>query len=169
MVICASLATLAEVLLGRLSWPPALGALGSTLALLFLWLYPESARRYGLGIAFLAFVGTASALNLSGSHAERGFYEAAAQVIPVLFLALAVEARFSIIGKTDADAYLQLGTIYALGIGEFASLSALASDKPGGEAFSIVAGALVAAAVAVAIFAVTRDIKDDGSTGSKNA
>jgi hypothetical protein len=153
-----AIGVLIEVLLGRMGWTTALGVFVFSLFLISLWLFPELCRRYGLGIAFVVFAATASILK--GSHAERGFYEAAAQVIPVLFLALAVEARFSIIGKTDTDTYLRLAAIYALGIGEFGSLSALATDKPGGETFAIVAGALMAVAVAVAIFAVTRGLED---------
>jgi len=60
-----------------------------------------------------------------------GFYSTAAQVIPVLFLALIVEQRFFEPAKEALDPVLDLLVVSMFILGETLALWALAGGKPG--------------------------------------
>jgi hypothetical protein len=115
---------------GGISWLGALAIFGFLVAFGIVQGFPDLPREWDSFLSVVAFVVVAMALG--GSHARMQFYEVAAQVIPVLFLALAVQSRFSIIGQFEPDQRLRLLTVCALVVGEFTSLSALSSGKPGG-------------------------------------
>lgn len=86
------------------------------------------------------------------------FYEAAAQIIPVLFLAMAVGSRLlSLSGREEVERRVRIVLIYAFVIGEWYSLDALASGEPGESAFSFVVAALAAAGAVVIAEVVGRE------------
>jgi len=91
-----------------------------------------------------------------GDSARMAFYVASAQVIPVLFVALAVESRFGLIGSVEVDQRATLVTALALGIGGFETLRVLAQGHADTQSFSIVAGSLAAAAVSLILSALAR-------------
>jgi len=84
------------------------------------------------------------------------FYEAAAQIIPILFLALALEARAFSPERHRSEPERRLAVIFAaaLLVAGFEVLKALAEGKAAAADFQIVASALAAATTAIAIPAI---------------
>jgi hypothetical protein len=101
----------------------------------------------------LAFI--AVALMLHGKYAHQAFYEAAAQIIPVLFLALAVTSRLSMLGAPlVADQNARMAIVIALVFGEAASIQALAEGDSRPFSFGVVIGSMLAATVPLIIHAI---------------
>jgi hypothetical protein len=88
-------------------------------------------------------------------HASLSFDEVAAQVIPVLLLALALEARFFRLHRIrePLDLAAALFTMLVLGCGEFYALQGIADNRP--EHAGLIGGAIAAGFVAVAVAALT--------------
>ena len=110
----------------------------------------ERVERYrsalAFGFAVLAYLVAVWIAPATGGSME--FYEAAAQVIPVLVLALAVEAQaFSLRG--DFQAITGLVTLYALAWGEYEALRAVFYHAPASP--KVVVGAISAGFVAAAV------------------
>ena len=84
------------------------------------------------------------------------FYEAAAQIIPILFLALALEARAFSPERHRSEPERRVAVVMAasLLIAGFEMLKALAEGKAEAAQFDIVAAALAAATTAIAIPAI---------------
>jgi hypothetical protein len=144
--------------LGAYPWFIGLLVVAITLIFALIQARPDIVRDLNFLVAIGVFGVAVYALD--GHHAEKAFYEIAAQVLPVLFLALAVESRLSVIGQEETEQRLRLILIYALGIGEVTSLVVLATGQDGNNSLGYVAGALAAATVSVVTFAVTSGIDD---------
>jgi hypothetical protein len=80
------------------------------------------------------------------------FFDACAQLIPVLVLVLAIEGRFFAGPRFRAP--LVLVTVAVLGVAEFFSLRAIATERTSIDVFSFVGGALVVAFVSVTLLAI---------------
>jgi hypothetical protein len=113
------------------------------------------------------FVSLAAALavtailpNVTKRTGNGAFYEAAAQIIPVLILALAITLRFG--EKRDAfpaDAYelaFAVGGAVVLGLGEFDSLQSIARGSGGSHAFAAACAAMTYGFLAVLLAAIGR-------------
>lgn len=100
---------------------------------------------------YLAVIGWTIAVTALGDDtAAEPFYLAAAQLLPVVFLASAIEtSRFSIRGRDEPDRRVRLVLIYATVLGEAYCLDALASGKPASRAFAIVVASVVAVSIAL--------------------
>jgi hypothetical protein len=100
---------------------------------------------------YLAVIGwTVTVIALGSDTAAEPFYLAAAQLLPVVFLASAIEtSRFSIRGRDEPDRRVRLVLIYATVLGEAYCLDALASGKPSSRAFAIVVASLVAVSISL--------------------
>ena len=85
------------------------------------------------------------------------FYEAAAQIVPILFLALALDARAFSPERHRSEPERRLAVIFAaaLLLAGFQVLKALAEGKAEAADFQLVAAALAAATTALAIPAIT--------------
>lgn len=108
--------------------------------------YPEVLRP---GVFVLAITaGLTTAFVLADTRAGTQFYATTAQVIPVLFLALAVQIRGVVSDRAKPEELRRAPavTAIALVLGEYESLRAL-SDGAAKADFGIVVGALVAAGV----------------------
>jgi hypothetical protein len=119
--------------------------------------WPREVHENGLYLALMSFVGCVVVLGSLQRTAHQGFYAATAQIIPLLFLAMAVGSRLSLLGLQEPDRRVRIVLIYALILGEGYSLDALASGSPGDQTFGIVVGALVAAAVVIVSEIVGRE------------
>lgn len=89
--------------------------------------FPEEIANWSLLIGALAFV--IVDMIVGDAQARMPFYEAAAQINPVLFVALAVSARLSLIGKPEPERRTALIVIYALILGEAQCLYVLATGR----------------------------------------
>ena len=112
-------------------WVIGAAVLGMTLGMVNAAVSAERVERYlsalPLGLAVLAYLVAVWIAPATGG--SMAFYEAAAQVIPVVVLALAVEARaFSLRG--DFQALTGLVTLYALAWGEYEALRAVFYHAP---------------------------------------
>jgi hypothetical protein len=114
----------------------------------------ENAFYIAIAVYFAAFYVVGDA------DAELGFYEAAAQIIPVLFLAMAVGSRLlSLTGREEVDRRVRLVLIYTFVLGEWYSVDAIAAGKAREWAFAFVVAALSAAGAVVIAEVVGRDEK----------
>jgi O-antigen ligase len=105
---------------------------------------------------FLPIVAFALVSQLAGEpRASRPFDEVAAQVIPVLLLALALEARFFRLHRIrePLDLAAALFTMLVLGCGEFYAFQGTLANRP--EHAGLIGGAVAAGFVAVAVAALT--------------
>lgn len=117
-----------------------------------------------LGCPFLGFLG--SAYFLGGHHADVAYFETVAQVIPILIVALAIEARYLTprkqLTKMIADFYgghqwvgttlTILYTFIAFGLivfSEGVALNAIASQDPDPSALELTTGGLAAGMIAL--------------------
>jgi hypothetical protein len=159
-VFALLLVTVVFPVLGAYPWFVGLLMVALTLVFSLIQARPDVLR----DLNFLVAIGVFGAVvyALQGHHAETAFYEVAAQVLPVLFLALAVESRLSIIGQNETEQRLRLVLIYALGIGEVTSLVVLVTGHDGDNSLGYVAGALAAATISVVTYAVTSGMDDNG-------
>jgi hypothetical protein len=126
----------------------ALATLGMLVVFAVVSLWPkevhENAFYIAIAIYFVAFFVVGKA------DAELEFYEAAAQIIPVLFLAMAVGSRLlSLTEREEVDRRVRIVLIYAFVLGEWYSLDAIAAGKARESAFSFVVAALSAAGAVV--------------------
>ena len=131
-------------------WVIGAAVLGMTLGVVNAAVSAERVERYlsalAFGFAVLAYLVAVWIAPATGGSME--FYEAAAQVIPVLVLALAVEAQaFSLRG--DFQAITGLVTLYALAWGEYEALRAVFYHAPANP--RVVVGAISAGFVAAAV------------------
>ena len=141
-------------------WLSLLAVLAGTAVFTVVANWPREVHENGLYIALMSFMGCVIVLGSLDRTAQQGFYSATAQVIPLLFLAMAVGSRLSLLGLQEPDRRVRIVLIYALILGEGSSLDALASGHSGRQTFGIVVGALVAAAVAIVSEIVGRDDED---------
>jgi hypothetical protein len=138
-----------------------LGVLGALLIFWAVSLWPRWIHENAVYIGLVAWFATF--YYVGSSTANQPFYEAVAQIIPVLFLALAVGSRFSLLGKVEPDRRVIIVTIYLLALGEWNALDALASGTPRGNAFAYVAASVAAVAVVVIGQFVGQDEESGGS------
>jgi hypothetical protein len=143
---------LAFPLVGVCSWLIGLGAGWGFFIASVTVVSPELLEKLGFVLAAVGWY--LVTVLLHDASAEPVFYEAAAQVIPTLFIALAIEARFSAEDQTFNQQLLRVGVVLALVAGEIGSLYALATSDPVGGTFGWVAGALAGAAVAAVVAAL---------------
>lgn len=104
--------------------------------------------------------GTVTRVNFSQS-----FFETAAQLIPVLFLAMVVEERLQPdADETAGDRVTRSWLLALLVIGEITALSVVAGGlAPSKGVGSMVAGAMLFAAFLLAVPVVNRELKDGRS------
>jgi hypothetical protein len=109
-------------------------------------------------LAIKAFLLT---LVLTENHeAGAAFHSAAAQVIPILVLALALEARMLGLRMQDhIDRGLSLPVLAFIGLGEYKALAALVADEP--APIDQVSGAIAAGFVAVVLTGLIGTIDPD--------
>jgi hypothetical protein len=84
-----------------------------------------------------------------------GFYSAAAQVIPVLLLAIALELRLRPKRAGEGDIGLVLIAMAVLGLGEFYALHSVEQGEGTMNGFSTTVGALVTGTVALVLIAMS--------------
>lgn len=96
---------------------------------------------------------------------SESFFEVAAQLIPVLFLAMVVEGRFQQeADETPGDRVVRSWLLALLVLGEVIALSVVAGRlNPSRGTGSIVAGAMLLAAFLLTVPALNRELKDDRS------
>jgi hypothetical protein len=96
---------------------------------------------------------------------SESFFEVAAQLIPVLFLAMVVEERFQPDAEeTPGDRVIRSWLLALLVLGEVISLSVVAGGlNPSKGTGSIVAGAMLLAAFLLTVPVLNRELKDDRS------
>lgn len=118
-----------------------------------IYLYPARARRYSGEIAFGAAI--VMFLLTPSSTTQREFYAVAAQVVPVLFLALAVEQRAFQVRPEMDESERHFITFPAVGLllAGAESFRALL-DRPEKASLQLVTSGLVLGAVALFIRAV---------------
>jgi len=131
-------------------WIIGATVLGMTLGVVNAAVSAERVERYlsalAFGCAVLAYLVAAWIAPATGG--SMAFYEVAAQVIPVLVLALAVEARaFSLRGEFQA--ITGVVTLYVLAWGEYEALRAVFYHAPASP--KVVVGAISAGFVAAAV------------------
>jgi hypothetical protein len=114
--------------------------------------------RYRWLLCIAAFLLT---LVLTENHeAGAAFHSAAAQVIPILVLALALEARMLGLRMQDhIDRGLSLPVLAFIGLGEYKALAALVADEP--APIDQVSGAIAAGFVAVVLTGLIGTIDPD--------
>lgn len=101
------------------------------------------------------------------SSAQLAFYAIVAQIIPVLFLALAFETRaLQLEGRDEPDRRAAAVTALALILAGYESLQVLVSGDAAGGSLRLVAGALAAATVGLALPALTRPVRFDQPAGT---
>lgn len=96
---------------------------------------------------------------------SESFFEVAAQLIPVLFLAMVVEGRFQQeADETPGDRVVRSGLLALIVPGEVIALSVVAGGlNPSKGTGSIVAGAMLLAAFLLTVPVLNRELKDDRS------
>lgn len=103
------------------------------------------------------------------------FFEAAAQLIALLALVLAVEARAYALGSSENPGrlVLVLYTFAAMGVGEFFCLRVLAFQKVGEHDLALVGGVFVTTFVSILVQALLGPVKverlTDGPSGSSES
>jgi hypothetical protein len=122
-----------------------------------------------LRFSFPLAAGAAAALAIGEPKAlpSMAFFEAAAQLIPLLALVLAVEGRAYAFGRSESPGRLALVlyTFAAMGIGELFCLRALAFQKVGDHDFALVSGVLVTTFISILFLALLGpvEVKNDAS------
>jgi hypothetical protein len=117
-------------------------------------LFPDFVSTYRDDIAFC--VGFAAALLTIGSKASREFYVVVAQVLPLLFVALAFEGRAFRVSK-DMDIRARHFTAlpaYGLLIGEAESLRGIIVEDQTTVSLQLVVGSLTVGGVALVLHAI---------------
>jgi hypothetical protein len=105
---------------------------------------------------------------LDGDSADQAFYEATAQLIPVVFIALAVEAILAVRSKTlQVDRRVSVLLALALINAEYEALRVLAGSGSD-HALGLVGGPLVGAAVAL-LLAATASMGGAGFVGRQSS
>jgi heme A synthase len=96
---------------------------------------------------------------------SESFFEVAAQLIPVLFLALVVEEKLQPdTEETAGDRVTRSWLLVLLVVGELISLSVVAGGlRPSKGVGAMVAGAMLLAAFLLTLPVLTRELKDDRS------
>jgi hypothetical protein len=94
-------------------------------------------------LVVLAFVVGSLAVGVD-PKAQPEFFSVSAQIIPVLLLAIALEARMLGTMRDKTDLVLAVFVVSFLALGEFFALRAVAHGSGDGEAVSVVAGAIAA-------------------------
>lgn len=115
--------------------------------------FPDFARTYQYDIAF--YIGLTAGLLTIGSKANRDFCIVTAQVVPLLFIALAFEGRSFHIRK-DMDGrtrYYAALPAYGLLIAEWAALSGIIDD-PASIPLPLMVGIMTMAGVALVLHAL---------------
>ena len=109
--------------------------------------------------AVLTFLLTAAFLN--GREADPDFYAAAAQILPILFLGLIVEARLARRDPTPAGRSVLLFSAVVLVIAMAYALGALLTDEPSPSVYGYVVGGLFGGTVGVTLAALFDHSGDD--------
>ncbi len=113
-------------------------------------LYPQWLRGEEMFIAIIVWVAVVMATN--GITVKVAYYEAAAQILPVLFLALVVERRLRVSRRPEIQSRVIVIAAYAMALGEYYALRAISDPGTNGEStFSIVTAGLAVAAIAVVL------------------
>ena len=134
----------------------ALATVGLMITFWVVSLWPKEVHENAFLIAIVVYF--AAFFIVGQDKAELGFYEAAAQIIPVLFLAMTVGSRLlTLAGRQEVERRVRIVLIYAFVLGEWYSLDAIAAGKGREWAFAFVVAALSAAGAAVIAEVVGRD------------
>lgn len=129
------------------SWLEAGVIAAATLVLWFGTAHPDRVNKIGPYAAVLGAL--ASYYILRGDQADREFYVIAAEVIPLLFLALVAGKLLVLVDRPEPERRIQALVIYFLVLGEGFSLYVLATGDQPSSACGWTVGALVAAAIAI--------------------
>jgi hypothetical protein len=119
-------------------------------------LYPQWLRGEEMFIAIIVWV--AIVIATSGITVKVAYYEAAAQILPVLFLALVVERRLRVSRHPEIRSRVIVIATYAMALAEYYALRVISDPVTNGEfTFSIVTAGLAVAAIAVVLPALVED------------
>ncbi|HET7052837.1 MAG TPA: hypothetical protein VFI09_02835 [Solirubrobacterales bacterium] len=119
-------------------------------------LYPQWLRGEEMFIAIIVWAAVVMATN--GVTVKVAYYEAVAQILPVLFLAQVVERRLRVSRRPDIGSRVIVIAAYAMALAEYYALRAVADPGTNGEStFSIVTAGLAVAAIAVVLPALVED------------
>jgi hypothetical protein len=127
-------------------------------AVLVLWLgveFPEIVNEAGPYVALAG--GLASGIIFRHTAADREFYVLAAEVIPLLFLAMVAGRRFSLRDKDNPDRRVRVILIYFLILGEGYSLYVLAGEHKTANELGWPLAALVVSAILITTGAISDD------------
>jgi len=129
----------------------ALAMVAFWLALLIVLYRPEWLRDGVFALSIAAF--GAGVLATNDGQAALRFYEATAQLVPVVFIALAVEIHAFRTDRPRSAEDLRPAAVIALALvyAEYEALRVLASGDAGSGEFNFVVGALAAAAVGIVL------------------
>jgi hypothetical protein len=134
----------------------ALATLGLLITFWVVSLWPKEVHENAFFIAIVVYF--VAFFIVGKDEAELGFFEAAAQIIPVLFLAMTVGSRLlTLAGREEVERRVRIVLIYAFVLGEWYSLDAIAAGKGRESAFAFVVAALSAAGAVVIAEVVGRD------------
>jgi hypothetical protein len=105
----------------------------------------------GAGVATFAYI-----QSTGGGHGSTDFYRAAGDLVALLAIAIAVEARLSAAARERVPSIgiLVLAGFALIGYGEYTCLHVLAGHVPTRYEFAVVSGVLVGMGVALALLAV---------------
>lgn len=119
-------------------------------------LYPQSLRGEEMFIAIIVWV--AVVMTTTGITVKVAYYEAVAQILPVLFLALVVERRLRVSRHPEIRSRVIVIAAYAMALAEYYALRVISDPSMnGGSTFSIVTAGLAVAAIAVVLPALVED------------
>ena len=136
-------------------WVP-LTIVGGLAVMGIIQLNPQWLRGEEMFIAIIVWVAVVMATN--GVTVKVAYYEAVAQILPVLFLALVVERRLRVSRRPEIRSRVIVIAAYAMALAEYYALRVIADPGTNGEStFSIVTAGLAVAAIAVVLPALVED------------
>ena len=137
-------------------WVP-LAIVGGLVVMWIIQLYPQWLRGEEMFIAIIVWA--AVYMSTRGITVKVAYYEAVAQILPVLFLALVVERRLRVSRHPEIRSRVIVIAAYAMGLAEYYALRAISDPGTNGadSTFSIVTAGLAVAAIAVVLPALVED------------
>lgn len=136
-------------------WVP-LTILAGLAVMAIIQLYPQWLRGEEMFIAIIGWIAVVLATN--GITVKVAYYEATAQILPVLFLALVVERRLRVSRRPEIRSRVIVIAAYAMALAEYYALRVISDPTTNREStFSIVTAGLAVAAIAVVLPALVED------------
>lgn len=130
-------------------WVPLTIIVGLAL-MVIIQLYSQWLRGEEMFIAIIVWVAVVMATN--GITVKVAYYEAIAQILPVLFLALVVERRLRVSRRPEIRSRVIVIAAYAMALAEYSALRVISDPGTNSEStFSIVTAGLAVAAIAVVL------------------